>query len=259
MEINEYAPGAFCWVDLMTSDAAGAKKFYSALFGWDLEDMPMGDGGTYTFANVRGKGVAAMAQMSPDMQKGGMPPVWQSYVCVQSADDVQKNVEAAGGKVLMPALDVLDVGRMCVMQDPTGAIVSAWQPKKHKGAALINEPGAFCWNELLTRDTDAAQKFYTRVFGWKPETTPMPSGAYTMFKVGERGIGGMMKMPEQAAAAPAHWGVYFAVQDCDASVKKAKELGAAVHVPPTDIPGVGRFALLQDPQGAFFNVIKLTM
>jgi predicted enzyme related to lactoylglutathione lyase len=241
----------------MTTDAAGAKKFYSALLGWECVDMPMGDAGAYTFLNVRGKEVGALSQMSPDMQKSGMPPLWNSYISVKSADETQKKAEAAGGKTVMPAFDVMDVGRMAMLQDPTGGVFAAWEPKKHHGAALVNEPGALCWNELMTNDPEAAKNFYTPVFGWKTESREMPGmGTYTTVKVGDRPNGGMMKIPA-GAPMPPHWGVYFSVKDCDATVKKAQDLGAKVFMPPTDVPGTGRFATLQDPQGAVFSVIKL--
>lgn len=258
MEMKEYKPGTFCWVDLMSTDAAASKKFYSALFNWEVNDMPIPGGGEYTFLQLRGKEVAALSQMPPDMQKSGMPSVWSSYISVADADATQKQAEAAGATTIAKAFDVMDAGRMAVLADPTGAMFSVWQPKRHHGAALVNEPSAFCWNELLTRDTDAAKKFYAKVFGWTDEGQDMgPMGTYTTFKVGDRNNGGMMKMPE-GNPAPNFWGVYFAVPDVDASVKKAKELGATVHVPPTDIPGTGRFAMLQDPQGAVFSVITLS-
>ncbi len=257
MEMKDYAPGTFCWTDLQTNDAAAAKKFYSALLGWECTDMPMPDGNAYTFLNVRGKEVAALSQMSPEMQKGGVPPHWNSYVSVASADETQKKAEAAGGKALMPAFDVMDAGRMVMLQDPTGAVFAAWQPKRHHGAALVNEPGALCWNELMTGDPEAAKKFYAQVFGWNTEAQEMPGmGTYTTVKVGDRANGGMMKTPP-GVPMPPNWGVYFAVNDCDATAKKAGELGAKVLMPPTDIPGTGRFATLQDPQGAVFSVIKL--
>jgi hypothetical protein len=155
----------------------------------------------------------------------------------------------------------MDVGRMAVVMDPTGAIVQLWEPKKHIGAGILNEPGALCWSELTTRDTDAAEAFYTGLFGWTPKHSA-PSAAtasdYTEFSnQGHTGVGMMAMRPDMPAGMPSYWMPYFQVADCDGSTAKAKELGARVMVPPQDIPSTGRFAILQDPQGAMFAVFKL--
>jgi predicted enzyme related to lactoylglutathione lyase len=258
MEMKEYAPGTFCWVDLMSTDAAASKKFYSALFGWECKDMPMGDNGVYSMCELRGKEVCAISSMPPDMQKSIGRSVWQSYISVKSANEAEKSARANGGTIVAPPFDVFDAGRMTVVSDPSGAVVSLWEARNHHGASLVNEPGALAWNELLTRDPAAAKKFYVATFGWKGDDQDMgPMGTYTVFKVGERNNAGMMKMPEEAGPTPSNWQVYFAVADCDAAVKKAQGLGAKMHVPPTDIPGTGRFAMLEDPQGGVFSVIAL--
>lgn len=157
----------------------------------------------------------------------------------------------------MEAFDVMEFGRMAVIQDPSGAVVGAWQPKAHIGASLANVPGSLSWNELATRDTQAAEKFYTGVFGWNAQTQDMGGSNYTMFSVGDRLNGGMMAMNEQWGDAPPHWMVYFAVADCDASAATAKAQGGRLMVEPMDIPEIGRMAVVQDPQGAVFTIIKL--
>ncbi|MGZ3476834.1 MAG: VOC family protein [Polyangiales bacterium] len=256
MAMKKYEPGTFNWIDLGTTDSAAAKKFYSALFGWEFADMPAGPGMIYSMCRLRGKEVAALYELGPDMRKQGIPPHWKAYVAVASADEAQKKAEAAGGKILAPAFDVLDVGRQTVIQDPTGATISAWQAKKHVGAAMVQEPGAFCWAEVLTRDTAKAKDFYTKVFGWTAKDQDMgPMGTYTVFQIGESMKAGMMKMPEQAGNAPPFWSVYIQVGNCDATVKKATELGGKVLMAATDIPSVGRFATLQDPQGAVVSIL----
>jgi predicted enzyme related to lactoylglutathione lyase len=155
-------------------------------------------------------------------------------------------------------MDVGDIGRMAVFADPTGAAIGIWQPKSFKGAELANEPGTFAWNELNTRDVSAAKAFYTQVFGWEANDLDMGGMSYTEWKVGEKSVAGMMTMPDMVPAeVPAHWLVYFGVDDADASVSKATELGATTVVPPTDIPP-GRFAVLSDPDGATFAVIKMS-
>jgi predicted enzyme related to lactoylglutathione lyase len=154
-------------------------------------------------------------------------------------------------------MDVMTAGRMGVFQDAQGAFISVWQPRDHIGAAKVNEPGAYCWNELMSRDPEGAKPFYRDVFGWGAITHaggPMP---YTEFQLGGQSIAGMAPMaPQIPAAVPPHWLVYFAVADTDATIARAQELGGAVRVPPMDIP-TGRFAVLADPQGATFGVIAL--
>ena len=187
-----------------------------------------------------------------------MPPHWQSYVSVASADEIADKAGSLGGTVFQPAFDVMDVGRMAVVQDPAGATFALWQPKAHKGAELLNVPGAPCWNELFTKDTEVAKTFYTGLFGWSTEEMPSPTGApYTMFKNGERPAGGMLEIQEEMGDVPPHWAVYFAVEGCDSSLERARALGAQVSFPPMDVPDVGRIAGLQDPQGATFSIIEL--
>jgi predicted enzyme related to lactoylglutathione lyase len=159
----------------------------------------------------------------------------------------------------MAPFDVMEVGRMATIQDPTGAVFSLWQPRQHIGAEVVNQPGAPTWNELATNDTKAAGDFYTGLFGWTTEEMEMATGdgSYTIFKNGDRGAGGMFTITPEMGLMPPNWIGYFAVADCDASLEKAKGLGANVAVPPTDIPGVGRFAVIADPQGAAIAFIKL--
>jgi hypothetical protein len=185
-----------------------------------------------------------------------VPPHWGSYVAVANADEAAKRATALGGKVLAPAFDVMDAGRMAVLQDPTGATFMVWQAGKHQGAGVLNEPGALCWTELATRDTKTAEKFYTQLFGWTAkvggEGTPME---YTEFSNSGRPGVGMMQMPAQVPAdVPPYWMPYFQVVDCNASTEKAKQLGAHIAVPPMDIPNTGRFSVIADPQGAMFAV-----
>jgi predicted enzyme related to lactoylglutathione lyase len=254
-EMSKYAPGTFSWVDLSTTSAAGAKTFYASLFGWTHEDMPAGDAGIYTMFSLRGKAVAGMSEMSADQQAQGQPPFWLSYVTVADATASAEKATTLGGTLMMPPMDVMDAGRMSLIQDPTGAVFAIWEPGEHIGAGIVNEHASLSWNELVTRDTNRATEFYTQLFDWGAEVQDMPNMRYTTFKVGERMNGGMMPMDEQWEGIPPHWMVYFAVTDVDASANQAKELGASIHVPPTDIPSIGRFSMVQDPQGAAFTII----
>ena len=254
-EFKEYAHGTFSWVDLVTTDPEGAKQFYNQLFGWDFVDMPAGPGMVYTMCKKRDKNVAALYQMGPD--RPGMPPHWVSYVSVDNVDNVVEKVKSSGGTALAEPMDVMDAGRMAMIQDPTGAAVALWQAKAHIGADICNEPGALSWNELLTHDPERAKTFYTSVFGWGSHTADMGGFDYTAFLVGERSNAGMMKIRDEWGDMPSNWIVYFAVGDCDASAEKVKSLGGTVLMPPSDIPQVGRFAAVQDPQGAYLTVIEL--
>jgi predicted enzyme related to lactoylglutathione lyase len=254
--VDGHQPGAFCWVELATLDVAAAKKFYGALFGWTFVDFPMGEAGEYTIFRINDRDVAAAYPMMPDQRAQGIPPNWMSYASVTSADDIAAKVPTLGGTVLAPPMDVFDMGRMVVLQDPTGAVSSVWQPKTHKGFGLANEPGTFCWSELWTADPAKAKTFYTSLFGWNTEIMKsLMGGDYTIFKTGEIGVGGMLEIPKDQPIPP-HWLPYFAVADCDASVEKAKAAGGKVHMAPVDIPNVGRFAGLADPQGAAFAILK---
>ena len=253
MELERYENGVPSWVDLGSEDLAAAKAFYRGLFGWNTPEGPPEAGG-YAVCDLNGKTVAGLG---PNMNPAA-PPHWATYVNVDNADETVAKVEANGGMVYMPPMDVMEAGRMAVFADPAGAVIGLWQPKEHMGAQLVNEPGTYCWSELLTDDLAGSKAFYRAVFGWDAETQgPEGPGGYTEWKVGGRSVGGMMAKPEQMPAdAPSYWGVYFAVADADASVARAQELGASLMMPAMDIEP-GRFALLTDPVGAMFNVLAL--
>jgi predicted enzyme related to lactoylglutathione lyase len=202
------------------------------------------------------KGGIPVAGAGPIMMEG-QPPAWTSYVSVTDADATVTKVKAAGGMVFVEPMDVLDVGRMSVFADPSGAAAAVWEPRRHIGAGLVNEPGALAWNELATRDIPAATAFYGEVFGWKGETADMGPMEYTTWKLGESEIAGMMAMPaEVPPEVPSYWLAYFGTGDCDATVAAATADGATLVVGPMDIPP-GRFAVLSDPTGAMFGVIAL--
>jgi uncharacterized protein len=260
-EFSSHAPGTFSWVELATTDREAGVAFYRALFGWDVRDAPIGPNEIYSMFQLRGQEVAAAYSMMADERRMGVPPHWNLYVAVASADDSARRAESLGAKVLAPPFDVMDVGRMAVLQDPAGAVISVWQAKTHIGARILNEPGALCWSELTTRDPKAAEAFYTALFGWAAKH----GAASTQMEYTELGLpgqqpgAGMMTMPDNMPAqVPSYWMPYFQVADCDASTAKAKELGAKLMVGPNDIPNTGRFAILSDPQGAMFAVFTFT-
>jgi predicted enzyme related to lactoylglutathione lyase len=247
-------PGSFCWAELATTDGPGAKKFYCELFGWEAVDNPIGPGMVYTMLNLNGKSIGALYDKG-DMEKE-VPTHWASYISVKSADEIAAKAKALGGTLMKEPFDVMDAGRMTVITDPTGATFCIWEPQKHAGFGVKGEPNTVCWNELLTTDTARAIDFYTKLFGWVANTHgPMQ---YTEFMNGDTHAGGMMQIQPHMGPIPPHWGIYFAVEDCDAAFEKATSLGAKAYVPPMTIENVGRFATLGDPQGAAFSIIKLT-
>ncbi len=256
-EINEYKPGAFCWIDLSTTDTTAATKFYRELFGWDANDEPAGEGMVYTHLALGGKSVGGLYAMPKETRDMGVPPHWMSYISVENADQTAAKAKELGATVLMEPADVGEGGRMAVMQDPTGAWFSIWQPLKHHGAEIFNEPISLCWTELMTTDTKKAAAFYGGLFGYTAKVQNMGEIDYTSFMNGDIPTAGMMAItPGMGEGIPSHWAVYLTVEDCDATVSKAKSLGAQVYKDTSDIPGMGRFAVLADPQGAVFSVFE---
>jgi hypothetical protein len=254
MEFERYDNGVPSWVDLGTGDLGRAKDFYGVLFGWETPEGPPEAGG-YSVCLLRGKSVAGLG---PNMNPAA-PPHWSTYVNVDSADATVEKVTAAGGMVFMPPMDVMEAGRLAVAADPSGAAFGLWQPGQHLGAQLVNEPGTYCWSELVTPDVEGAKAFYGAVFGWGSDTQGADSGmAYTEWKLGGKSIGGMMAPPPgMPEGAPPFWGVYFAVSDTDATVARVQELGGSLFMPAMDIEP-GRFAVVADPEGVMFNVIALS-
>jgi hypothetical protein len=257
MSEREYAPGTFCWADVATPDADGAKRFYSRLFGWDYVDEDAGDHGVYTMITLDGRNVGGMYQMNQQMLDQGVPPYWQPYVSVADVEEACGRVAAAGGSVAMPALDVMDSGRMALITDTEGAVTALWEPKQHQGADLMDEFGGICWNELYTRDLEAAKRFYAQMFGWSAQTAPVePGREYTTFsKDGAMKAGALEIQPEWENSAPG-WGLYFLVPDLDATLKEVEDSGGNVWMPPESIEGVGRFSVVADPQQAYFCLIQ---
>jgi predicted enzyme related to lactoylglutathione lyase len=247
-----YVSGTPSWVDLGTSDVAGATRFYGGLFGWQIEDQGE-QMGHYSICRKDGKMVAGLGPLMQPQQ----PVAWNTYVDVDSAADTTQKARNAGGSVMVEPMAVMDLGTMGVFADPSGAVISIWQPGMHKGAELVNAPGSFCWNELGTRDVAGAKAFYPKVFGWGVKTSPMPPhGEYVEWQIDGRSVAGGMSIEGiLPAEVPPYWLVYFCVDNTDATVSKVESTGGRVMSPATDIPQ-GRFAVVTDPQGATFGVIK---
>lgn len=256
-ESIEYKPGTFCWVELGTTDGEAAKKFYTQLFEWDFIDNPVGPSGVYTILKQNGKDVGALYQMPSEMTSNGVPPHWMSYISVANADESASKAKSLGATLMKEPFDVYTMGRMAVIQDPTGAMFALWQPGTHKGAGIVNTPNSLCWNELATRDTAKAGEFYSGVFGWEKNVQQMGPMTYTSFMNGDRPAGGMYEPGLELGEMPPNWMVYFAVADTDAILARATGLGGKSCAPAMDVPGVGRMGVMTDPQGAAFAVIKL--
>jgi predicted enzyme related to lactoylglutathione lyase len=251
----EYAPGTPSWVELSSPDTDAAAEFYGQLMGWSATEPGAEETGGYRMFQMGGKSVGGLMG---HMQEG-QPTAWATYVSVADAEETADKIKTAGGTVVLEPMDVMDIGRMAFFADPTGAVFGVWQPKTFKGADLVNEPGSLCWNEVLTRDIDVEKAFYSSVFGWvagRPSFEGAPD-TYTVWELDGKQVGGMMQMTDDVVSAevPPHWGVCFAVADCDGTVAKARELGASVTVEPVDMP-IGRFAGLIDPQGAAFTIMQ---
>lgn len=258
MLTNDFVPGAPNWIDLGSRDTDAAAAFYRELFGWELQSAGP-DAGGYGMFQLAGQTVAALGPLQDENAK----PAWTVYFETADADATTKAVEQAGGTVRFPPMDVFDQGRLAGYTDPGGAEFAVWQPGKNKGLDRVGA-GALCWTELYTTDADQAKEFYRTVFSWDSEDVPLPggevSGTYTIVSRaggGQEGShGGIMQLgPDMLPDGTGYWQPYFAVADCDAVVAKATEHGGTVLMPGTDMEGVGRIALLKDPEGAYFAVL----
>lgn len=255
---ESYEPGWPCWIDLMSPDVEASVRFYTSVFGWDAENQFDDDGNrVYTMFQLGGHDVAGLGGQPPGM--GGMPAMWNTYICTEDAEATAAKVEAAGGSTMMPPMQVMAAGHMAIFADPTGAVFSVWQPGEHRGAGVANDANTWSWNELMSRDLPAAQRFYTEVFGWGYDSQEMADGStYHVVRGGENGgLAGMMAMPaEMPEMVPNHWMVYFTVESVDATVEIATGSGGQVVNPAFDVPGVGRMATLHDAQGGSFSLMQ---
>lgn len=256
-EIKKHPPGTFNWIDLATTDLRAAKKFYSTLFGLLPLDTHAGPDMVYTMLMLDEKPVAAIYQMTKEQREQGMQPHWDSYVTVSDVDETTEKARSLEGTVVHEPFDVDESGRMSIIQDPGGASLALWQPKNDIGAHFKNVPGTLCWNELATNDTEKAKTFFKELFGWDSHTEDMINLTYTAFLIGETPVAGMYQITEEMGSFPSHWIPYFAVEDCDLTCTQARKLGATILQPPQDIPRTGRFAVIQDHQGAAFAIIKM--
>ena len=253
--VEKYPHGTFSWADLASTDARQSKSFYTALMGWDTDDIPIGNGAVYTMLKYDGATVAGLSQMQPDMAANGIPSHWNNYVTVDDVDTLATQVSELGGTVIAPPMDVFENGRMMVLQDPGGAMLSLWQPRNHIGAKLVNTPGAMSWNQLSTRDVEKVSEFYSNLLGWQINKDEQQNYYYILNK--GRMNGGVMPMDENFGEMPSAWATYFSVADIDATAAKAQDLGGTLIMPVMDAGGNGRLAVIADPTGAVCTFIQL--
>jgi predicted enzyme related to lactoylglutathione lyase len=255
-EFTTYLPGTPSWIDLATTDLAAATDFYGQLLGWTAAETTSPDGTAYTMFSLRGLPVAGAYQLGAELVRNGIPPHWASYVTVTAADEAAARATAAGGTVVQGPYDVGDAGRMAVIQDPTAAMLAVWEPRSHFGAGLANETGSLVWNELQTYDTAAAASFYAAVFGWRAVAGKVATGEYTSFMLGDHPVAGMIAIRPEWGTVPPNWSVYLGVDDVVGACGLVAGLGGTIDVEPTEIPNVGMFALVRDPQGTYFYVMR---
>lgn len=259
MNQHPYQHGEFCWYELGTRDIAAARKFYMELMQWETVSHEMGESGIYYIFQSQGMDVGAGYQMSGP-QFEGVPPHWMPYLWADDVDATAQKMAELGAAILYPPTDMPNIGRMAMIRDPQGAHFALYTGREYPGAArMAPKPGFFCWTELMTTDTTAARSFYGKTLGWTFKEAPLgPDQVYTVYKIEKKNVAGMMELRgPQFEGIPPHWNSYLSVVDCDASMGRAVQLGATLCVPPQDVPGTGRFAVLQDPTGAAFAIIAL--
>jgi predicted enzyme related to lactoylglutathione lyase len=241
------------WVDLASSDAAASRDFYAKLFGWNVELNPDPQYGGYAVANIGDQQVGGIGPtQSPDQ-----PTAWSLYIGTDDAAATAEQAQAAGGSVAAPAFDVGDQGKMAVLQDPSGALISVWQAAAMR-PFRSDSANTLGWAELNARNVRKAVPFYERLFGWTTKESAMGEGQppYIQFELDGQSIAGAWEMnPSMPPSAPSYWQVYFNVDDVDAAFQKAIGLGATEMIAPQAYPG-GRFAIVADPQGATIGLLQ---
>lgn len=249
--VQSHKPGAPCWIDLVTSDLESARSFYTELFAWSYDSYPLPNDMVYLMSTIRGSNVAGLMQ-----QEGGSaaPPTWQAYFAVDDADAAAERVTDAGGRLLYPVDEIPGSGRTTMALDVLGARFALWQSTGRIGSAVVGEHGAPLWHELQADDAESAAGFYETVLGLGARKTEITDIEYTELTADGTPVAGIMS--KESADQPNTWLVYFGADDPDQTVELAVSLGGSVVSPPFDIPGVGRMAVLSDPQGAVFAVMR---
>jgi hypothetical protein len=253
-QFTSHPAGTFCWLELATTDRVAGRDFYAALFDWTVREFPIGPDEMFMIFSKGESSVAAGHQLGPELLARQVPPHWDVYICVSDVNATTARVSELGGTVVGEPFDVMDVGRMSVCQDPTGAHFNLWEPRRLKGMGIKNEEGALCWVDLNSTDSQRAAEFYKALLGWDAEVGDSP---YIHFKIGGEYIGGSMPGALQPGL-PSHWMPYIMVADADATAAKSASLGGRAVFGPTTMENVGRIAVLKDPQGAHIAIFQNT-
>jgi hypothetical protein len=258
--ITAYPAGTFCWLDMGANDLAAAERFYTALFGWTTDRTQFGPDpdDVYLRMKLNGRLAAALYPLDPGQRMERVPSAWLGYLAVADADAAAARAVELGATLLAEPFDVMDEGRMALLTDPSGATVALWQAAAHRGAEVRDEPGAAAWMELGTRDPAKAEAFYTGLLGWTADTFTRGPVPYTLFLRDGQPVAGMLRLAASMQGVPPHWMPFFAVAGVDEALGRAEQMGAVRLVGPEPLAGIGRFATLQDPQGAAFSILQRT-
>jgi predicted enzyme related to lactoylglutathione lyase len=238
---------SFCFAELNTHDVQQARRFYAAVFGWTAE--PLAEDDEYLVFQRDGKDVAGL-------RHGKGATRWIPYLCVDSADAATMRARDLRASLVAPPFDVDGIARKAVIHDPSGGVVGLWEPRGHGGAAMLDAPGSMWWAELLTRDFQGAKNFYSALLGWKPVDTLKYGIRYSVFKMGEAAVAGLLPIGADWGPVSPYWQILFAVEECDAAVERAKAAGGSLVFGPNDIPNAGRAGIVSDPGGAIFVVMQ---
>ncbi|MDP2562615.1 VOC family protein [Psychrobium sp. 1_MG-2023] len=255
--MNNYPEGQFCWIELNAQNWQVAKDFYSQLFNWQAVDQPIGDDMFYTMMQLNGKTVAAMYQMMPEHAEQGVKTHWLSYIAVDDVDASIAKAKTLNAEIVIGPHNVMNAGRMAVIHEPDGAYFAIWQGQENAGIELRDVNNTLCWSELASKDSAKSKTFYHDLLNWQYTDKDVEGMSYCEVTAGETSHAGLMEMTSEWGEIPPHWMPYFAVESCDDIVAKAQFLGATICVPTTEIPGIGRFSVINDPQKATFSVIEL--
>lgn len=238
--------GSFCFAELHTADIEGAKRFYGDLLGWTTVDSKVAG---YSLCQADGKDVAGLRRRPG-------PSRWIPFLSVPSAEAASGTALQAGAAIVAPPADTDGFARTAIVRDPAGGVVGLWEAKSHAGAALLDEPGSMWWAELLTREVPVAKTFYSNLAGWRAIDTLKYGIRYSVFKLGEESMAGLLPIGADWGNVSAYWQVLFAVDNCDARVERAKKAGGSLVFGPNDIPNAGRAGIVSDPSGARFVLMQ---
>jgi predicted enzyme related to lactoylglutathione lyase len=251
-QTEPWQAGTPCWADVSTPDVAAAQAFYSSVLGWEFPDAPSEEFGGYVVGKIGGHDAGGIGPIQP-----GNRPAWTLYLASDDVDASLKAVEANGGGVLLPAMDIGGSGRMAIVADPTGGVFGLWQGQAMVGSEHVNAAGGLSWEDLRSTNPDIARTFYRALFDYIYVSLPEAGPDYTMITFdGERplgGLGGMMGSPE---GTPSHWLVYYGVASVDSAIGAAVDGGGSLIVPAFDTP-YGRMAGVADIAGAIFMLVEM--